>query len=66
MVDRRFETLDVLPPPSDEEFVSKMGPIPSEVLARSSWSEECPVTLDERVYLTVATSGSTAVSTPGR
>ncbi len=57
MVDRRFETLDLLPPPVDDRFEWSLGPVPAEVAARSSWSEECPVTLDELAYITVSHFG---------
>jgi hypothetical protein len=57
LVDRRLETIDSLPPPSGEEFEHTMSPIPPEVLARSSWSDECPVGLDELAYITVSHFG---------
>ncbi|HLF43928.1 MAG TPA: M15 family metallopeptidase, partial [Acidimicrobiia bacterium] len=54
---RRLETPDVLPSPTDDEFHSTIGPIPPDVLARSSWVPECPVTIDELAYLTVSHFG---------
>ena len=57
MQDRQFETLDVLPPPSDELFHWTIDPIPPDVLARSSWVPECPVTLEELSYLTMSHFG---------
>jgi D-alanyl-D-alanine carboxypeptidase len=57
MQDRQFETLDLLPPPSDEVFHSTIEPIPPDVLARSSWVPECPVTPEELSYLTMAHFG---------
>jgi len=54
---RALETPDVLAPPSDEAFHSTIGPIPPDVLARSSWVPECPITLDELSYLTVSHFG---------
>jgi hypothetical protein len=57
LVDRRLETPDVLPPPAGDVFESTLGPIPSEVLARSSWREDCPVGLDDLVYLTMSHFG---------
>ncbi len=57
LVDRRLETLDLLPPPQGDTFTSTLGPVPEEVLARSSWREECPVGVDDLVYLTVSHYG---------
>jgi hypothetical protein len=57
MQDRRFETLDVLPPPSDDQFQGTIGLIPPDVLARSSWVPECPVAVEELSYLTMSHFG---------
>jgi hypothetical protein len=54
--DRQFETIDYLPTP-DGQFASTIQPVPDDVLARSTWSEECPVTRDELAYLTVSHYG---------
>jgi len=54
---RALETPDVLPPPTDDEFQFTIAPIPPDVLARSSWVPECPVTVDELSYLTVSHYG---------
>ncbi|MBA2336684.1 MAG: M15 family metallopeptidase [Acidimicrobiia bacterium] len=54
LMDRRFVTEDLLPPPVDGRFVATIDPVPDEVVARSTWSEVCPVTLDELRYLTVS------------
>jgi D-alanyl-D-alanine carboxypeptidase len=54
---RALETLDLLPVPESDEFVSTLGPIPMDVLARSSWVPACPVDVDELVYLTVSHHG---------
>jgi hypothetical protein len=51
---RRLETLDLLPPPAGEQFVSTIGPVPAEVVARSTWRPECPVALDELAYITMS------------
>jgi hypothetical protein len=55
--DRQLETLDLLPPPTDDEFHWTIDEIPLDVLARSSWESECPVTLDELSYLTMSHYG---------
>ena len=57
LVDRRLETLDLLPPPVGDTFQWSAGPVPDEVLARSSWREGCPVTPDQLVYLTLTHHG---------
>ena len=57
LVDRRLETIDLLPPPDGEEFVWTAGPIPEDVLTRSSWTEGCPVDLDQLTYLTMSHYG---------
>jgi hypothetical protein len=55
--DRQLETLDLLPPPNGDEFAWSIGSIPPDVLSRSSWVPECPVTLEELSYLTVSHFG---------
>jgi hypothetical protein len=57
LVDRRLETIDLLPPPVGSTFVSSLGPVPADVLERSTWTEECPVTVDDLVYITVSHHG---------
>lgn len=54
LVDRKLPTIDVLPLPIDGFFASTASPVPQEVVERSTWSEECPVALDELSYLTVS------------
>ncbi len=54
LADRRFSTVDLLPPPVGGGFQSTSGPIPPEVLARSTWKEGCPVAVDELSYLTMS------------
>ncbi len=51
--DRRLPTIDVLPSPGGEDFASSVQPVPPGVAARSTWSPECPVGLDDLRYLTV-------------
>ncbi len=53
MVDRRFATIDLLPPPDGVDFEWTSEPVPADVLARSSWTAGCPVAADELSYLTV-------------
>ncbi len=55
--DRTFETIDLLPPPTSDEFEWTLGPVPADVQARSSWTEECPVDIDDLAYITVAHFG---------
>jgi hypothetical protein len=57
LVDRRLETLDSLPPPTTTEFGFTSGPVPAAVLARSTWSDECPVGVDQLAYLTMSHHG---------
>lgn len=57
LVDRHLETPDLLPPPAGEEFEYSTAPVPTDVLARSTWTPECPVTLDELAYVTVSHHG---------
>ena len=52
--DRRLETLPLLPPPSGDDYVATVQRVPDDVLARSSWVPECPVTVDELRYLTMS------------
>jgi len=62
LVDRRLRPPppgepELPPPPEDGTFRTSIGPVPPEVVARSSWSDACPVTLDELRYLTVTFIG---------
>lgn len=58
LLDRRLESVDVLAAPVDDTFVSSVvTPPPAEVLARSSWEPECPVTPEELSYLQVSFYG---------
>ena len=50
---RRFATVDFLPPPKSDRFSARTGPVPADVVARSSWRPKCPVTLDELSYITM-------------
>jgi hypothetical protein len=57
LIDRRLETLDLLEPPPGGVWQSSITPVPDDVLARSSWQEGCPVTVDQLSYLTVSHHG---------
>lgn len=57
LVDRRLETIDLLAPPDSTDFRASIEPIPGPVLARSSWTDECPVTVDDLRYLTMTHRG---------
>lgn len=54
LTDRRIRTTDVLPPPTGDSFAVTIEPVPAEVVARSTWTADCPVALDELRYLTVS------------
>ena len=51
---RALATLDLLAAPTSVRFESTVQAMPADVLARSTWRTECPVTLDELRYLTLA------------
>ena len=53
LVDRRFATIDVLPPPTTSDYEPAVGPVPDDVVARSTWSDACPVSLDDLRYVQV-------------
>ena len=55
--DRRLATPPDLPPPPDDAFLWSISEVPPEVVLRSSWAPECPVTLDELAYVTVSHFG---------
>jgi hypothetical protein len=57
LVDRRLDTPDELPPPPDATFRSRIVKVPDDVAARSSWSPECPVALDDLRYVTLTFLG---------
>jgi hypothetical protein len=54
---RRIVTTDLLPPPADGKFHSRIQTVPAAVAKRSSWSTDCPVTLNQLRYLTVSFVG---------
>lgn len=57
LVDRQLETIDLFPPPETDQYQYTIEPIPENVLARSSWVEGCPVTVEELRYLTMTHHG---------
>ena len=57
LVNRRLETIDILDPPGGDRYVATIEPIPDDVLARSSWVEDCPVGVEELRYLTMTHLG---------
>ena len=50
---RHIQQPDVLPAPAGDAFESTVEPVPADVVARSTWSPECPVPLDQLRYVTV-------------
>jgi len=50
-------TVDRLPPPTSTSFQSTIGPVPPEVLARSTWKPGCPVQPEQLRYLTMSFRG---------
>ncbi|HEX6677968.1 MAG TPA: M15 family metallopeptidase [Actinomycetes bacterium] len=57
--DRRFPTVDRLPPPGDGRFHSSIEPVSAAVRARmgTAWSAGCPVPLADLRHLTVSFRG---------
>ena len=54
LVNRRFPSPDLLTPPAGEDFEWLIAPVPEDVVARSSWREECPVPVEDLTYLTLS------------
>lgn len=57
LIGRAFGTVDILAPPESATFASTVGSIPDDVLARSTWTAECPVAVDDLAYVTVSHRG---------
>jgi hypothetical protein len=55
--DRSIITVDDLPPPTDGRFHATDRAVPASVLARSSWTEDCPVASTDLRYVTVSFRG---------
>ncbi|MEZ5409664.1 MAG: M15 family metallopeptidase [Acidimicrobiales bacterium] len=53
LADRRFATVDLLAPPSDGQFHATVAPLEGDPLRRSTWSEGCPVGVEDLRYLTL-------------
>ena len=57
LVDRRLVTPPLPPPapssPADERFTAEIWPVPRTVLERSTWTEACPVGVEDLRYLIV-------------
>ena len=54
LIDRQLWTTDTIAPPLDDEFVSTIiSPPPDDVVARSTWRQECPVGLEDLAYAQV-------------
>jgi len=51
LVDRRLPPPDLRPAP--DVFEATIEPVPDDVLERSTWTEDCPVALDELRYVTL-------------
>ncbi|MFT5563804.1 MAG: hypothetical protein ACI970_000519 [Myxococcota bacterium] len=51
-LDRRLITIDRLPRPTRDAFGWTATAIPDELVARSTWREGCPTTLEELRYVT--------------
>ena len=53
LADRRFATIDLLPPPTSDAFAPQVAPVPDDVVARATWSEACPVARADLRYVTL-------------
>ena len=49
--DRRFTLPDTLEPLPGRGFASRVGPVPPDVLARSTWQPDCPVRAGELAWV---------------
>lgn len=48
---RRFPTIDLLPPPTSRRFTASVSSVPKKVLQRSTWRPKCPVAPGDLAYL---------------
>ena len=53
LVDRRLATIDILPPPPEDQYRSTIAMVPDDVVPRSTWTPACPVRLEDLRYLTM-------------
>lgn len=49
--DRRFPTIDVLPPPRHDAFSARLEPAPKDVLRRSTYEPKCPISAADLSYV---------------
>lgn len=54
---RQIRTVDLLDPPSGDEFEFTVEEVPPDVLARSTWTADCPVDSVDLRYVTVTFVG---------
>jgi len=54
LTNRSLPTPDLLPPPTDGRYAATVGPVPADVLARSTWQRGCPVPVAQLRYLTMS------------
>lgn len=52
--DRRFATIDHLPPPGSKRFEYSISRVPRRILKRSTWQPACPVNRSDLGYVTVS------------
>ena len=50
---RRLRSPQHLPDPPDDAFVASVVPVPDDVLARSTWTPGCPISVEQLRYVTV-------------
>ncbi len=54
LANRALPTVDHLAPPRDGRYAATVAPVPTDVLARSTWQPSCPVAADALRYLTMS------------
>lgn len=53
LVDRQLATIDTLPVPTSAGFEATIEPLSGDPLTRSTWTEACPVGIDDLRYVTL-------------